>query len=151
MLFTITFCMSALVAAVLFEFRDAVASFYSEEGLKTEIAIFAISFLLAPFAATISALLRREMAVDVLAGCGLTAAFVNTATSIVLTALGCGFMGPIFGAVVGQAALVVLFVVCRRDLRVFCPHLKGYRDVIGFGAYSSARAIINVSISRCRS
>jgi O-antigen/teichoic acid export membrane protein len=142
--FTITFCMSALVAAVLFEFRDAVASFYSEEGLKTGIVIFALGFLLAPFSATISALLRREMAFDVLAYCGLTATFVNTATSVVLTALGCGFMGPIFGAIVGQAALVVVLIACRRDLRIFRPRLEGYRDVIGFGVYSSAVAIINV-------
>src|SRR5271165_4545287 len=46
--FTITFCMSALLGAVFFELRAAIASFYSDEGLRTGIAIFAAGFLLLP-------------------------------------------------------------------------------------------------------
>jgi O-antigen/teichoic acid export membrane protein len=35
-------------------------------------------------------------------------------------------------------------IAYRRDLRIFIPCLRGYRDVIGFGAYSSSTALINV-------
>jgi O-antigen/teichoic acid export membrane protein len=142
--FTITVCMSALLGAVFFELRDATASFYSEEGLRTGIAVFSAGFLLLPFSATISALLRREMAFDVLAWCNLTAAFITAAASIGLVALGWSFLGLLVSSVVGQAATVVLLISCRRDLRIFRPSFKGWRDVIGFGAYSSAVAIINV-------
>jgi O-antigen/teichoic acid export membrane protein len=142
--FTITLCMSALLAAGFFALRDAAASFYSQEGLKDGIAIFALNFLLAPFSVTISALLRREMAFDILARCNLMASFITAATSVTLTALGWSFMGPVWGSVVGNAALIPLFIVYRRDLRIFRPCLKGCRDVFGFGAYSSAVVIINV-------
>jgi O-antigen/teichoic acid export membrane protein len=142
--FTITFCMSALLGALFFALRDWVASFYSEEGLRTGIAVFAAGFLLMPFAATISALLRREMAFDVLAWCNLTAAFITAATSIGLVALGWSFLGLLIGSVVGQAATIALLIGARRDLRIFRPSFNGWRDVIGFGAYSSAVAIINV-------
>ena len=142
--FTITFCMSALLGAVFFELRDAIASFYSQPGLRTGIAVFAAGFLLMPFAATISALLRREMAFDVLAWCNLTAAFVTAAASIGLVVLGWSFLGLLIGSVVGQAATVVLLIGARRDLRIFRPSFNGWHDVIGFGAYSSATSVINV-------
>jgi O-antigen/teichoic acid export membrane protein len=142
--FTITFCMSALLGAVFFALRDWVASFYSEEGLRTGIAIFAAGFLLMPFSTTVSALLRREMAFDVLAWCNLTAAFITAAASIGLVALGWSFLGLLIGSVLGQAAIVVLLIGARRDLRIFRPSFNGWRDVTGFGAYSSAVSIINV-------
>jgi O-antigen/teichoic acid export membrane protein len=142
--FTITLCMSALLGAMFFALRDWVASFYSEEGLRTGIAVFAAGFLLVPFSATISALLRREMAFDVLAWCNLTAAFVTAAVSIGLVAFGWSFLGLLIGLVVGQAAAVVLLISAGRNLRIFRPSFDGWRDVIGFGAYSSAVVIINV-------
>jgi hypothetical protein len=135
------------VGAGFFRLRYAVAYFYSEDGLRTGIAVFVTSFLriIIPFSATISALLRREMAFDVLAWCNLAAVFIMPATSIVLAALGWSYLSVLIGSVIGQAALVVLLItVCRYGLRVFVPCLDGWRDVIGFGAYSSAVAIINV-------
>jgi O-antigen/teichoic acid export membrane protein len=84
------------------------------------------------------------MAFDVLAWCNLTAALITVATSIGLVALGWGFLGLLIGSVVGQAAAVALLVGARRDLRIFRPSFNGWRDVIGFGAYSSAVVIINV-------
>jgi O-antigen/teichoic acid export membrane protein len=142
--FTITFCMSALLGVVLFGLRDAVASFYSEERLKTGIAVFATGFLLMPFSATVSALLRREMAFEILARCNLVANFITAAVSIGLAVLGWSFLGLLVGSVVGQAALVVLLIARRHTAWIFRPSFNGWRDVIGFGAFSSAVAIINV-------
>ena len=141
--FTITWCMSALLGVVVFELRNTIASFYSEDGLRSGIAIFASGFLLMPFSATISALLRREMAFDVLARCNLAAAFITAATSITLAVCGWSYLGLLTGSVIGQAAAVLLLISCRRDLRIFRPSFKGWRDVIGFGVYSSAVVIIN--------
>ena len=64
--------------------------------------------------------------------------------SVVLAALGYSFMAPIMGTLVGNAVVVVLLVVRWGDLRVFLPSFGGYRDVIGFGAYSTSTVIINV-------
>jgi O-antigen/teichoic acid export membrane protein len=142
--FTVTFCMSALLGAVFFATRDWVASFYAEAGLRTGMAVFAAGFLLIPFSTTISAMLRREMAFDVLARCNLAAAFVSAAASIGLVASGWSFLGLLIGSVVGQAGAVVLLASARRDWRIFRPSLNGWRDVTGFGVYSSAVVIINV-------
>ena len=147
--FTITLGMSVLLAAGFFALRNAAAAFYSQAGLKNGIAIFALNFLLAPFSVTISALLRREMAFDVLARCNLMAGFIAAVTSVALTALGWSFMGPVWGSVVGNAAVIPLFLVYRRDLRIFLPCFKGFRDVFGFGVYSSSVAIINVFYQSC--
>lgn len=141
--FTITFCMSVVLGFGLFAVRGAVASFYAEQGLRIGIAVFAANFALVPFSATISALLRREMAFDLLAGCNLSAAFVGVATSVALVATGWSYLGPLVGSVVGQAVLVTMLLLCRRGLRIFRPSFDGWREVTGFGAYSSATVIVN--------
>jgi O-antigen/teichoic acid export membrane protein len=141
--FTITFCLSAVLGIGLFTLRGVAASFYAEPGLRTGILVFASSFVLVPFSATLSALLRRDMAFDVLARCNLTAAFVEAAVSIALTASGWSFLGPLTGVVMGQAVLVMTLIGYRRNLRIFRPSLEGWRDVAGFGVYSSATVIVN--------
>lgn len=141
--FTITFCLSVALGIVLFALRHVLASFYAERGLETGIAVFAASFALVPFSATLSALLRREMAFDVLARCNLTGTCVAVATSIALVLSGWSFLGPITGVVAGQAAVTLLLIRSRPSLRIFRPSLIGWRDVTGFGAYSSAAAVLN--------
>jgi O-antigen/teichoic acid export membrane protein len=142
--FTIMFALSALVAATLFAFRDALAWFFSQDALRVGISVSALNFLLSPFLMTISALLQREMAFATLARCNLLGALVNALVSITLAALNYSFMAPILGALAGNVAVVALLVVYRRDLRIFRPRFAGYRDVIHFGAYSSSVAVINV-------
>src|SRR5512132_2501143 len=141
--FTVTFCMSGLLAAALFALRDTSAWFFAEDGLKEGIAVTAVNFFLVPFLVTICALLRREMAFDSIAICNLSANFVTAATSVALAALGFGFMGPVWGAVAGNAVMIVMFLVYYRDISIFRPCLRNWRDVVGFGSYSSATVIIN--------
>jgi O-antigen/teichoic acid export membrane protein len=142
--FTISACMSAVLAALLFVIRDVAASFYSQEGMRIAITFAALNFLLLPFSSTMSALLRREMAFDIIARCNLTANFIAALASISLAALGYSFMSPILGALTGHGTLVMLLIVSRPHLRIFRPCLHGWRDVVGFGAHSSGTAIINV-------
>lgn len=140
--FTVTFCMCGLIAAVLFILRGPAARFFAQDGIRDGIAISALSFLLLPFWVTISALLRREMTFHVVAVCNLTGNFVVAVTSIGLTALGCSFMGPVWGWVAGNAALTVLFFAYRRDISIFRPCLRSWRDVLGFGSYSAGTVIV---------
>jgi O-antigen/teichoic acid export membrane protein len=141
---TITFCLSALFAAILFELRDMAAWFFSEEGLKIGIAVSTVNFLLSPFIMTISALLRRDMAFGQLARCNLAGNFVNALTSIALAVLNFGFMSPLLGGIAGNATVLTLLIVSRQNLRIFLPSFSGYREVIHFGAYSGGVALINV-------
>ena len=120
------------------------AWFFSQEGLKIGIAVATLNFFLSPFTVTVSALLRRDMAFGTLAHCALAGNFVTAVISIVLAALGYSFLAPLWGSVVGNAATVALLLACRPNLRIFWPSIAGYRDVIGFGAYSSILVLINV-------
>jgi O-antigen/teichoic acid export membrane protein len=142
--YTVTLCLSVLFAVALFALRDVAAWFFSEEGLAVGIAASALNFLISPFLITISTLLRRDMAFGTLACCNVAGGFITAAVSIALATLNYSFMAPIWGAIIGNAAVLALLIASRRDLRIFRPSFSGYRNVIGFGAYSSGTVIINV-------
>lgn len=145
--FTITLCLSAIFAVAVFELRDVAAWFFSEDGLKSGIAISALTFFLSPFSMTITALLRRDMRFGIIARCNLAGNFVTAVASVVLAALGYSFMAPIWGLLVGNAVVLALLIASQRNLRIFLPSLHGYRDVLGFGAYSSGTILINILYS----
>jgi O-antigen/teichoic acid export membrane protein len=142
--FTITMCLSVLFAVSLFELRGVAAWFFSDDSLKIGIAVATLNFLLSPFVLTISALLRREMAFGILACCNLIGNLMTAVISIALATLGFSFMAPVLGNLIGTAVLVALLVSCWKDRRIFFPSFVSYRDVIGFGAYSTGTIIINV-------
>ena len=145
--FTIISCTSLLLTIFFLKSRGVAAWFFSQEGLKIGIAISTLNFLLSPFIITVSALLRRDMAFGTLAYCALAGNLVTAVISIVLAALGYSFLAPLWGSVAGNATTVVLLVASRPNLRIFWPSIAGYRDVIGFGAYSGILASINVLYS----
>ena len=58
--------------------------------------------------------------------------------SIAFAALGYSFMAPILGTIAGNAVMVALLVARGDTYESFFRRLAGYRDVIDFGAYSTA-------------
>lgn len=141
--FTVNCAISASLIAALFAMRDPMASFFNEDGLRAALAVSALNFVVLPFAETVLALLRRQMAFDVIAVCSSVATTVMYATSIALAATGYSFMGPVWGLVAGSVVQAILYCVCRRDMRIFVPSLGGWRDTLRFGAYSSGTTMIN--------
>jgi O-antigen/teichoic acid export membrane protein len=142
--FTVTLCLSVLFAAALFLLRDVAAWFFAEDGLKIGIAVSTLNLLVSPFLVTKSTLLRRDMAFRTLAWCNLAGAFVTAVISIALATLNYSFMAPIWGAIIGNVAVLVLLITPRQDAKIFRPSFCGYGDVFRFGAYSSGTVIINV-------
>jgi O-antigen/teichoic acid export membrane protein len=142
--FTITMGLSTLFAVAVFGLRGAAAWFFAEEGLRLGIAVAALNFLVSPIVLTVTALLRRDLAFGLLARCNLIANFIMAVVSIALAALEFSFMAPVLGTIIGNAALAALLVWCWGGWRIFLPSLAGYRDIIGFGAYSAGTIIINV-------
>ncbi len=142
--FTITFCISIMVGAMLFMGRHALVSFFKQDGLSTGIAVSTLSFALMPFSVTMSALFRRDMEFGQLAVCNLAANFASIAVSIPLAMLHYSFMAPIWGTVAGNVVLTALLVASCKDVLIFRPSLFEYPDVIKFGLYSGAISIINV-------
>ena len=142
--FTVTFLFSFTVALMVLIAGNQLAGFYGQDDLGTGLAVAAISFVLNPFSATISALYRRDMQFGTLAICNLIANTVSMIVAILLAALHYSFMAPVWGGVAGNLVLAVLLTTVRRDVGMFRPSLTGATEVMRFGLYSSGISLINV-------
>jgi O-antigen/teichoic acid export membrane protein len=142
--FTLTFLFSIVTGTILFMLRDAIASIFAEDGLRLGVAVSVMNFLVWPFSATLSALLRRDLDFSTLTASNLAGNFVMAAASIVLAVLDYSFMAPIWGALAGNMVTAAVLLASRKDAGLFRPSLAGYPDVLRFGAYSSGVVIINV-------
>ena len=142
--FTLTFLFSIVTGTILFMLRDAIASIFAEDGLRLGVAVSVVNFLVWPFSATLSALLRRDLDFSTLTASNLAGNFVMAAASIVLAVLDYSFMAPIWGALAGNMVTAAVLLASRKDAGLFRPSLAGYPDVLRFGAYSSGVVIINV-------
>jgi O-antigen/teichoic acid export membrane protein len=142
--FTIMLVISALIGVALFALADGLSQFFEQASLRNGIAVSALNFLLAPFSGTVSALFRREMEFGKLAICNLGAGAAGTVVSIALAMSNFSYMAPIWGGVAGNVVLTVMLLIWHRDFGAFRPSLLEYRDIIGFGLYSSGVSLINV-------
>lgn len=142
--FTVTVSISIVLALILVVFGKAFVVFFKQSGLDTGMSVAALNFLLTPFSAMISALLRRQMAFGKLALCSLIANSVGAAVSIVLAVLNFSFMAPIWGGVAVNLALTVLLLATSHKLQIFKPSLSNCSDVLKFGMYSGGISLINV-------
>ncbi|HYD29481.1 MAG TPA: oligosaccharide flippase family protein [Azospirillaceae bacterium] len=142
--FTVNLALSALFSLALVAGGDWVAAFYGEDGLGQAITVHALGFLLSPIPITVVALLRRDMAFGGVALCNVAGALAAAAVSVALACLGFGFMGPVWGTVAGTVATTAVALLLFPHSRLFRPSLEAWRDVLGFGGYSSATALINV-------
>ncbi|MEH2507254.1 O-antigen/teichoic acid export membrane protein [Bradyrhizobium sp. AZCC 1578] len=142
--FTVTFGISALVGLALLALSGVLSHLFEQESLQKGIAVSALSFLLVPFSGTITGLFRRDMEFGKLAICNLGSGAVGAAVSIALAMLSFGFMAPVWGGVAGNVVLTIMLLRQHRDLGAFRPSVALFRDVVGFGLYSSGVSVINV-------
>ena len=122
----------------------ALSQLFDQESLQKGIAVSALSYLLVPFSGTVTGLFRRDMEFGKLAICNLAAGVAGTTVSIVLAMLNFGFMAPVWGGVAGNLVLTIMLLRWHRDLGAFWPSVAQFRDVVGFGLYSSGVSVINV-------
>ncbi|SCB08427.1 Membrane protein involved in the export of O-antigen and teichoic acid [Bradyrhizobium shewense] len=142
--FTITFGISAAIAVLLYVLAGALSDLFAEANLKTGIEVSALNFLLVPFSGTISALLRRDMKFGTLAICNFAAGAAVALVSIGLAMTGFSYMAPVWGALAGNVTLTLALLAHHRDFGALRPSLVEYREVVGFGLYSSGISVINV-------
>ena len=145
--FTVTFVISAAVGVALYLLAAPVSFYFGQDGLKHGMVVSALSFLLAPFSGTVTALFRRKLEFGTLALCNLAGVIATSVVSIVLALLNFSYMAPIWGAFAGSVVQTVILVAIYRDMASLRPSLAESRDVISFGLYSSGISIINVFYS----
>jgi O-antigen/teichoic acid export membrane protein len=143
--FTVVFATSALIGIFLYFTADIFAWLFREQGLKRGIEVAALSLVVTPFSVVMTALLRRNMALNTLAICSLIGNCIGVAASILLAVWHFSFMAPIWGALVGSCALAILLAVFSKDiLVVFRPLLSDCSEIFSFGLYSAGISLINV-------
>jgi O-antigen/teichoic acid export membrane protein len=142
--FTVTFGISVLIGLALLALSEALSQLFEQEGLRKGVAASALSYLLVPFSGTVTGLFRREMEFGKLAICNLASGFAGATISIALAVLNFGFMAPVWGGVAGNFVLTMMLLRLHKNFGVFRPSVAQFRDVVGFGLYSSGVSVINV-------
>lgn len=140
--FTVTLALSWLFAGVLFAASGWAAAFYREEGVRQIVWVMAINFVLIPFGSPILALMRRDMQFGRLAAIQLFSTAVHATVSILLAALGSGFMSLAWASLAGVVATSGLAFLNRPRSFLLRLGLQEWRSVLSFGGYASANALI---------
>jgi O-antigen/teichoic acid export membrane protein len=142
--FTITFCISAVLALVLLSCSHVFARVFEQGGMKAAIAVSTLNFALTPFSIVISALFRRNMEFGKLAICGLAASATSLGVAIALAMRDYSFLAPVWGTVAGNVALTVLLIGFCKRRSMLRPSFRELRDVLTFSVYSGGVSIVNV-------
>ena len=142
--FTVMALLSAAMAATLLLAADAFAAFYGEPDLAPMLRVATLAFAMAPVAAPILALLRRDMAFDAVARISVAAAASSSAATVALAALGFGPMSLVWGSVLAAAVTAAGALASRPDLSIFRFTLAEWRQVLRFGTWSSVVTLLNL-------
>jgi O-antigen/teichoic acid export membrane protein len=140
---TVSLLTTLLVTALLVVLAGPLARFFDTANLKPYLETAALGYLLGPFMYPIFALMSRELAFGTLAFITTTMALLSAATTILLALLGFGYMSFAWGAVASTATGTALCFLLRRDFSIYRPSLAAWRDVIAFGAFDSATAVLS--------
>ena len=142
--FTITFCLSMIIAICLYALAHAAGGLSGFDGLKSGMSVAVLYFMISPFSMTIIALHRRNMQFGVIAICNFAGNVVMVCVAIALAVMNYSYLAPIWGMIAGSTVQTACLIATRRDLRIFSPSLSGYAEIVRFGIYSSGVALINV-------
>ena len=142
--FTLTLLLSLVAATMLLVAAAPLVAFYKSPGLGDLLVLLAINFLLLPFAMPSMTLLRRDLAFGTLAGINFVAAVTHLCVVITLALLGHGYMSLAWALLASSAARTAAALACRPCLWAFQPSFAQWRELLSFGGYSTATAVINV-------
>ena len=102
-----------LLAALVLAASGPAARFYDEPRLRTVMQLLAINFVLIPFSAVALPYLRRQMRFKAIFAINASQCVAQVLCSIVMAALGFGYLSLAWGAVAGAAAALLASLCCR--------------------------------------
>lgn len=117
-------------------------SFYNDIRVVETIRISALNFLVLPFCSISLSLLRRDMQFKKLVLINLLATVIGFAVTISLAYRGFGANSMAIGALVTNLATGVGTWIVRGSYRILLPSFVAWRELMSFGARSSATNII---------
>jgi O-antigen/teichoic acid export membrane protein len=136
--FTILFLLYGVIAAVLVPLAPWLATAYGEPGLSLYMYLIIAAGLLDTLSMPIMALLRRNMAFDLIAVINIVVAVAGAGTTIALAALGFGFMSFAWAWLASSIATSLLALYFRPYWWMFVPTLASWRSTLNFGGYNGA-------------
>lgn len=140
---TLLFIASWSLAAILWLASSHVASFYAEPGVGEVIQVLSINFLILPFGALASALLRRDMRFDSLFKINTSAAIVHALTAIGLSSMAFGFISLAWAGVAGTITTVALTAYYSKFRVALLPTLSEFRHVMTTAGRFSGASLLN--------
>lgn len=117
-------------------------SFYNDIRVVETIRISAFNFLVLPFCSISLSLLRRDMQFKKLVLINLLATIIGFTATITLAYRGFGANSMAIGALITNIATGAGTWIARGSYRVLLPSFVAWRDLMSFGARSSATNII---------
>ncbi|MBC8050981.1 MAG: oligosaccharide flippase family protein [Chitinophagales bacterium] len=141
--FTVVFAVALLLSAFIMLSAEWYAGLYNEPSLIPFIQLVAISFIFAAFASPILAMLRRELEFGRVSLVNIASAVVSNAVILALAALGYGYMSFAWGSLCWPAANLVFAFMLRPETAIYYPRLKGWREVVSFGGYTTVTGMLN--------
>jgi O-antigen/teichoic acid export membrane protein len=141
--FTISLLATLLLAACIIALRGALRQHFNAPDLYNFLPVAALGYLTGPVAYAILALLRRRMAFAAIAMVGVAGALMNGLASVALAARGFGAVSYAWGDAISGILSMLIYLCCWRDWTIFRPTLRGWRDVIAFGAFDGAASLLS--------
>lgn len=139
---TILFLSSWVLAFFVAVSSTYFSRFYSEPKVQDILLVLSINFLILPFGALNSALLKREMLFDRVIKINISAAIAQTSSAIYLCYSGHGPLGLAWSGVIGTS-VTILMTRYHSPIKVpFLPSLNEWRHVLSIGGRYSAASIL---------
>jgi O-antigen/teichoic acid export membrane protein len=140
--FTVLAITSVVGCVVTVVCANILAAIYVEPDLASFLRIAALAFLAGPVGSPLMALMRREMDFRSLAIVNSISTISNATVIIALAAAGFGPLSFAWGTVALYVTNAAVAIVMRRDVWIFKPQMRYWKDVLPFGAYSSLSDIL---------
>jgi O-antigen/teichoic acid export membrane protein len=141
--FTVGLAVTIVMTAALLMLSGPLTRYFLTPDLGRYLQAAALGYVTGPFAYPISALMSRQLAFGTIALISVVTAVVNAAASVCLAAFGFSFMSFAWAGAISGIAGTLLYLYTWKDRSIFRPRIRGCRDVIAFGAYDSAMAVLS--------
>ncbi|MCF6353718.1 MAG: lipopolysaccharide biosynthesis protein [Candidatus Polarisedimenticolaceae bacterium] len=135
--FTVTLVIAWMISLTILMGAETVAEFYSDIKVRDVLSVLALCFFIIPFGSVTLALLRRDMAFNVIFRINVISTLVHSGVGLTLAILGYGFMSLAWAAFAGTLATVVGALMARPATVILMPSTKEIRRVLGFGGKMS--------------
>jgi O-antigen/teichoic acid export membrane protein len=139
---TVNILVTIVVAAMLVLLAGPLARFFEMPALARFLSIAVLGYMFGPLLYPQQALISREMAFDRLAIVNCASASVAAAVAIILAIAGFRANSFAWAGVASSLSATLICFAIRGDLSIYRPSLSHWRDVVGFGVYSSTTAIL---------